>query len=967
MHTAPLTPLWRALHLLALSSLAIAQPLYGVLAAGADFLVAWELGYSGTALLALAILVVPPIALWLLVEAAHGLGARTGRVVLASAIALLAALTAAAPLARAEVRLPWALPIAAVLGIAFAACHLRSPHMRSAVSAFAFSPPVMLIVFLATPDIRRLAVPASAAGPDAPTGRPAFEATRAGVVVVVFDELPITSLLDADLQIDTDRLPGFARLAATSTWYRQASTVAEQTTQAVPAILTGKIPVDRRPATARSHPGNLFTLLGTPGKMNVHETLTRVCPEDLCSGAPTASWTLSSLPNLSTDVALIYAHIVAPPPLDARLPTLSGEWRGFSRRTGDAGPGRHDPAGSFRDFLADLPPDPRGTVSFVHLNLPHVPFQYLPSGRRYGPTSETLHPHGVRKASWSEDARETEQALQRHLLQVGYVDGLVAQLLDRLAGTGALDDTLLVVTADHGAAFRAGRFRRRVDPELPADVLAVPLFVKFPGQSSSLLDDSNVQTIDILPTIAGALGVRVPWPVDGRDLREPDRAPAFKTPALTDDTGKSLTLARLPPALDLLPSATRHARLFSAGDLWAFGPHRELIGRPFAAATAASAEFRWRLLDPWAFGQVDPQSGFLPVQVRGTFEPEVPGPPRLPLAIAVNGEVRATTWSHGLPAGGHGFSAMVPEDAWRPGSNGIELAWIASDEGGTKLLRVAPVEQQALEAIALSRRWFGGESLLLPDGTRIAIRAGEGLRGFVTVPRDSLYLWGWAADLRSATPAERVLVFEDGELALALDPREVWGGSKRSFPVRGASFTVPIPGTLRSLPHADRVRYFALLDGRAAEIPCIAEPAALPNGLFEDRFGEPWLVRSGRLVPIVDGALRGTVTGRYRSGSSLTVSGRLQSEGLAAGSRIVLLRADGSLAADLPLDRVAVGARGPDGAPRARHLRFRVRARVEEGMLPVRVLARTREIASELPLPTGRPGRKRSKAVVPPG
>lgn len=957
MSTPSLTPPWRALHLLALASLAIAQPIYGVLAAGADFLVAWEFGYLGTALTALAILVGPPLALWLVVEAAFRLGARAGRVAVGAAIALLAALTAAAPLARAQVRSPWAVLIAAAIGVTFAVWHARSAHLRSAVSAFTFAPPVMLIVFLTTPDIRRLGVSASGDDPGAPPGPPVPDATRAGVVVVVFDELPLASLLDADLRIDADRLPGFARLAESSTWYRQASTVAEQTTQAVPAILTGRIPADRRPATARSHPGSLFTLLGAPGKMNVHETLTRVCPEDLCAGQPADGRpAIASLPEFSADLALVYAHIVAPPPLDSHLPTLSGEWRGFGRRNGSSGPGRHDPVGSFRAFLDGLPRDPRGTVSFVHLNLPHVPFQYLPSGRRYGPTSEALHPHGARHATWSEDAREADQALQRHLLQVGFVDRMVDQLLDRLDATGTLDDTLLVVTADHGAGFRAGRSRRRMDPQFPADVLAVPLFVKYPGQSAAVLDDSNVQTIDILPTLAATLGLAVPWPVDGRDLRDPGGAPDVKTAVLIDESGKSLTRTRLPPELDLRHSAMRLASLFPTGDLWALGPRREQIGRPVSATTPAASDLAWRLLDPWVYVDVDPPSGFLPVQVRGTLLPATAGLPQLELAIAVNGVVRATTWSHELPTGGRAFSAMVPEEAWRPGRNRIELARIRADESGSSLLAVASVEHDEPAAIALSRPWFGDESIRLPDGTRVAIRAGQGLRGFVTVPPDSLYLWGWAADLHSGKPAERVLVFEDGDLALTLDPREIWGGSSRSFPVSRASFEVPIPGTLHAPPQAESVRYFALLDGRAAEIPLFVEPADLPNGRFVDRFGEPWLVVSGRLAPIAPGALRGVVTGRHRSGSTLTVSGRLHGDGLAVGSHIVLLRADGSLAVDRPLARATVGTERAAGAARSRPQPFRIRTRIEPGLLPVRVLARTREIASELTLPASRPG-----------
>ena len=55
-------------------------------------------------------------------------------------------------------------------------------------------------------------------------------------------QLPLGALLRADGTIDSDRFPGFGRLAAMSTWYPQATTVATYTFIAVPAILTGRLP-----------------------------------------------------------------------------------------------------------------------------------------------------------------------------------------------------------------------------------------------------------------------------------------------------------------------------------------------------------------------------------------------------------------------------------------------------------------------------------------------------------------------------------------------------------------------------------------------------------------------------------------------------------------------------------------------------------------------------------------------------
>ena len=57
------------------------------------------------------------------------------------------------------------------------------------------------------------------------------------IVVVVLDELPVTTLMRADGSINADRFPGFARLAERSTWFRNASVHHTSTHLAVPALL----------------------------------------------------------------------------------------------------------------------------------------------------------------------------------------------------------------------------------------------------------------------------------------------------------------------------------------------------------------------------------------------------------------------------------------------------------------------------------------------------------------------------------------------------------------------------------------------------------------------------------------------------------------------------------------------------------------------------------------------------------
>ena len=72
---------------------------------------------------------------------------------------------------------------------------------------------------------------------------------------------------------------------------------------------------------------------------------------------------------------------------------------------------------------------------------------------------------------------------QRYLLQLGFVDRLIGRLVRRLKAKGLYDDSLVVVTADHGISWRPGvTTRRLVSPASVDELTPVPLIVKRPGQ-----------------------------------------------------------------------------------------------------------------------------------------------------------------------------------------------------------------------------------------------------------------------------------------------------------------------------------------------------------------------------------------------------------------------------------------------------------------------------------------------------
>ena len=158
----------------------------------------------------------------------------------------------------------------------------------------------------------------------------------------------------------------------------------------------------------------------------------------------------------------------------------------------------------------------------MHTLVTHHPARWLPTGQRI---ANRRGIPGSRGGKIVEDAWVAEQLQYEHLLQAGLADLLVGQLRSRLSAARRYDEALIVITADHGASFRPGNPMRRFIPANAPDVVPVPLIVKLPagspGPPPGTIDDSNVETIDVLPTVADALGVTVPWAIDGQSAIRP--------------------------------------------------------------------------------------------------------------------------------------------------------------------------------------------------------------------------------------------------------------------------------------------------------------------------------------------------------------------------------------------------------------------------------------------------------------
>lgn len=662
-----ISPRHAALHLFALCGFAVSAPIFDLLQRHPQFLVAHGCGAREVAALVAALGLALPGGLWLLGRAAVLLEARVGLLVHGALIGLLVAGIGLPPLNRAALALGTAgvLALAAAGGALAALAYIRWKPVRDFATFLALGPPVFACLFWIDPSITKVRRDGEAALASA-----APVAATTPVVWVIFDELPVVSLLGADGGIDAVRYPHFAALAATSTWYRNTTSVAEYTDMAVPAMLTGRYPDAWRVPTAADHPINLFSLLGGSYALHVSEARTalhRRCGDSRVLPAAHPG-------TLASDLAIAFGHLVAPADLALRLPAVNEDWKDF------AAPNAADLARAWSDdsytrrradferFRRGIAPCREPCLYFVHVLLPHAPWRFTPSGKVY--LSEAVYGIGAgRLGIWSADPWWALQGYQRHLFQVALVDTLLGQLLERLEASNLFDRALVVVTSDHGASYWPGSSRRQLtDHDHPGDILRVPLFLKAPGQRRAAVREDAVETVDILPTVMELLGVPLPWKIDGvsrvdpgstrRSARVSVTRPGRRFTFDADDAaiGGSLAwkLATFPPGSE-------------GGGFFAIGPHRDLVGRtpgdlPMVASTGLVAQIPE---EPFIAARRShgARLEIAPARVTGRLLLDEPASPEAGVAVAFDGAIRAVGPIYRLADGLHGFSLFIPEGA----------------------------------------------------------------------------------------------------------------------------------------------------------------------------------------------------------------------------------------------------------------------------------------------------------------
>ncbi len=662
------------LELVALTGVALAQPALDLLSKNAALFITLQSTKLETVALGLIVVLVPPVILWVLEVVVGLVIPRLRRWAHAAIAAGVVAILAVEALKKQTDLAPRSLiAVAVVLGIAAGALILRFDVVRLWLRYLAVAPAIFIVIFLFASPVTSVVFENG----DAPTAHVHIGKPNR-IVMIVMDEFPLESILDGTGHVDSALFPNFAAFADTSTWFRNETTVAPYTDLAVPAILSGGYPTGTNPPVAAEYPHNLFTFLGGSYQMNVHESITRLCPTGTCARRGSVTTVGNRFEEL--------------------LHTTYSLWRDFAspkRQAPALNPGKthsdFDPLRTGATFVRSLQPANRPQLDFLHILLPHQPWH----ARANGQDDQYIGPDpGMLFRLYWPNAWNAMQGRQRHLLQVQAADHLVGQVIAKLKRIGAYKSSVIVVTADHGVAFTPGSSYRGLSNQNYPEILWTPLFVRMPGQTTGDVDDHAVRSIDVLPTIADAIDAKLPWKVDGHSMFQPSRAGV--PPRVFDWT---LNQVHPPPGQSFLTFpetgfasalAGRASTATGAADLrlYRIGPFGSLIGQP-AKPLVSSAQARpvGTLDHSGTWDDVDPRSPSIPwAFVQGRMS----APNGSQLAITVNGVVAGMARTYLAKAGAKQtiFWSSLPPQMFRRGHNTIGVDLITGTPADPHLVPV---------------------------------------------------------------------------------------------------------------------------------------------------------------------------------------------------------------------------------------------------------------------------------------
>ena len=194
---------------------------------------------------------------------------------------------------------------------------------------------------------------------------------------------------------------------------------------------------------------------------------------------------------------------------------------------GIPGKGRHNEISSYMDRLLSWLKSVKNRKFFLFIhtydvhepyNSPEPYFDLYTKGCSEGKhlrTSEGIKPGELDASKLTPE--EIDYIIAVYDGGINYVDDQLGKIFEKLKQLGIDDNTIIIVTADHGEAFREhGRLGHSHRPYI--ELIHVPLIMRGPGIPTNRIYENWVQHIDIVPTILEILNTPQREEMQGRSI-----------------------------------------------------------------------------------------------------------------------------------------------------------------------------------------------------------------------------------------------------------------------------------------------------------------------------------------------------------------------------------------------------------------------------------------------------------------
>jgi arylsulfatase A-like enzyme len=155
------------------------------------------------------------------------------------------------------------------------------------------------------------------------------------------------------------------------------------------------------------------------------------------------------------------------------------------------------------------------TELFDDLERPPRPLRRLDGVSGYG---------GIPSYQQASPSTDYHRYVSRYDAEIRYLDHELGRFLDGLREMGLYEDSILILTSDHGEGMGEREYFFAHGESLHGSLLRVPLIIRH-GQRLRGRRSDLVQHVDLVPTIRAMLGLAPDSRLRGRDLREPSERP----------------------------------------------------------------------------------------------------------------------------------------------------------------------------------------------------------------------------------------------------------------------------------------------------------------------------------------------------------------------------------------------------------------------------------------------------------